>query len=231
MVYAYLPTGAIVMHQKQANRVSSRVSEQTGSPSQEPNADRRRLAAALPIASEPAACRLHPGLSISPGSVSHLPPFSSSPCWRGSKPSPGIHHSVFVPLPPSSVSVSCSSSPALFFSPPRLGPPLMKDALWYTPSPSCSDASRIAGFSSPNLVRHLYSADRWVPHRCSRGNSEASLLGMERRPESMDRLETRMYEQLLRMGCRFFAATERILRRRWREQMHARNDDGRMAGI
>lgn len=111
------------MHPKQANRVSSRVCEQTGSPSQEPNTDRRRLAAALPIASEPAACRLHPGLSISPGSVSHLPFFSSSPCWRGSKPSPGVHHSVFVPLPPP-LSLSSSSSSALFFSPPRLETPL-----------------------------------------------------------------------------------------------------------
>lgn len=107
------------MHQKQANRVSSRVCEQTGSPSQEPNTDRRRLAAALPIASEPAACRLHPGLSISPGSASHLPFFSSSPCWRGSKPSPRVHHSVFVPLPSLSV-----SSFFLMFSLPRLEPPL-----------------------------------------------------------------------------------------------------------
>lgn len=208
------PLGAIVMHQKQANRVSSRVCEQTGSPSQEPNTDRHRLAAALPIASEPAAYRLHPGLSISPGSVSHLPFFSSSPCWRGSKPPPGVHHSVFVPLPP--LSLSSSSSSALFLSPPRLEPPLMKDALWHTPSPSCSDASRIAGFSSPNLIRHLYSADRWVPHRCSRGNSEGSLLGMERRPESIDRPDMYSYVRVT-MGCRFFAATERILRRRWRE--------------
>ncbi|KAL6797652.1 hypothetical protein GGI42DRAFT_80095 [Trichoderma sp. SZMC 28013] len=115
VVYAYLPTGAIAMHQKQATRVSSRACEQTGSPSQEPNVDRSRLAAALPIASEPAACRLHPGLSISPGSVDHLPLFSSSPCWRGSKPSAGVHHSVrvFVPLPPLCPSVCLSSSSSL----------------------------------------------------------------------------------------------------------------------
>ncbi|KAK4077443.1 uncharacterized protein Triagg1_3775 [Trichoderma aggressivum f. europaeum] len=193
VVYAYLPTGAIAMHQKQANRVSSRVSEQTGSPSQEPNADRCRLAAALPIASEPAACRLHPGLSISPGSVDHLPLFFHPALVVGEAPSRLPGFTTADSYPPPSPPLPLSVFLFLFSSSPGLESPRKTLSLSHTPSPSCSDASRIAGFSSPNLVRHLYSADRWVPHRCSRGNSEGSLVSMERRerkPESMGRLDT-----------------------------------------